>query len=61
MTLAQLLGLKSKTGAFKRTLNELLNAKLIARTLPGKPSSRLQKYKLTPTGQAALKSQSPTQ
>ncbi|HEY7886145.1 MAG TPA: helix-turn-helix domain-containing protein, partial [Cellvibrionaceae bacterium] len=41
------LGLKSKTGAFKRTIETLLEAGEIEYTLPSKPSSRLQKYRLT--------------
>lgn len=48
------LGLKSKTGAFKRTIKELLDLGLIAYTLPDKPDSRLQQYLLTEQGQQAL-------
>lgn len=44
------LKLRSKTGAFKRTIKELLVNELIAYTLPDKPSSRLQKYRLTGKG-----------
>ena len=44
------LKLRSKTGAFKRTIKELLVNELIAYTLPDKPSSRLQKYRLTEKG-----------
>ena len=49
------LKLRSKTGAFKRVIKELLDNGLIAYTLPDKPSSRLQKYRLTRKGQARLK------
>ncbi|MFP4393437.1 MAG: helix-turn-helix domain-containing protein, partial [Desulfohalobiaceae bacterium] len=48
--LADALGLKSKTGSFKRTLAELLENKLVAYTIPDKPSSRMQKYHLTSKG-----------
>lgn len=48
------LGLKSKTGAFKRTIKELLDLGWIAYTLPDKPDSRLQQYRLTEQGQQAL-------
>jgi Fic family protein len=41
------LNLRSKTGAFKRTIKALLDDGLIEYTLPDKPSSRLQKYRLT--------------
>ena len=48
------LGLKSKTGAFKRAVKELLDQGLIAYTLPNKPDSRLQTYRLTALGQQVL-------
>lgn len=41
------LGLKSRTGAFKRTIKELLELKWVAYTMPDKPNSRLQQYRLT--------------
>ncbi len=44
------LQLKSKTGALKRTVNELLTKGLIEYTIPDKTSSRLQKYRLTNKG-----------
>lgn len=44
------LGLKTKTGSLKRTMSELLADGLIEYTIPGKPSSRLQKYRLTDKG-----------
>jgi ATP-dependent DNA helicase RecG len=48
------LGLKSKTGALKRSLKELLDRGLAEYTIPGKPSSRLQKYRLTEKGRKAI-------
>lgn len=48
------LKLKSKTGAFKQALNELLSNSLIEYTIPDKPASRLQKYRLTEKGRKIL-------
>ena len=48
------LSLRSKTGALKRSLRELLNNDLIEYTIPDKPASRLQKYRLTDKGRALL-------
>jgi len=48
------LGLKSKTGAFKRSLQELLDKGLAEYTIPDKPNSRLQKYRLTEKGRNLL-------
>ena len=48
--------MKTKTGAFKRCLLELLEQALIEYTIPNKPNSRLQKYRLTANGQAVLSS-----
>jgi hypothetical protein len=53
--LVKKLGLRSKTGAFKRTVSELLNDSSIEYTIPDKPSSRLQKYRLTGAGQHLMK------
>ena len=44
------LNLKSKTGAFKRTIRDLLDGCFIEYTIPELPSSRLQKYRLTEKG-----------
>ncbi|HUE90942.1 RNA-binding domain-containing protein [Pseudomonas sp.] len=52
--LASRLGLPAVTGALNRSVRRLLDAQLISYTLPNKPNSRLQKYRLTPTGQAHL-------
>ena len=55
--LVTVLGLKSKTGALKRTVNELLSGRWIEYTIPVKPTSRLQKYRITALGKEALKQQ----
>ena len=55
MELIEILGLDTKTGAFKRAIKELLDRELIAYTLPEKPGSRLQKYRLTAKGSSHLK------
>ena len=46
------LQLQSKTGSLKRCVSELLAAGLIEYTLPEKPTSRLQKYRLTKKGRS---------
>lgn len=48
--LVNFLELKTKTGAFKRTVKELLEKEFIEYTLPDKPNSRLQEYRLTASG-----------
>jgi ATP-dependent DNA helicase RecG len=49
------LGLKSKTGALKRSLQQLIDGGLAEYTIPDKPTSRLQKYRLTEKGRKVLK------
>jgi len=58
--LASRLGLPAVSGALNRTVRRLLAAELIEYTLPEKPNSRLQHYRLTPAGQARLNQQDPT-
>ncbi len=58
--LADALGMRSKTGALKRTLGELLSDALIEYTLPDKPKSRLQKYRWTKVGEKTLMEQEST-
>ena len=53
--LTQALGLESKTGSFKRTIKDLLEQNLIEYTIPDKPTSRLQKYRITMKGLQILK------
>lgn len=52
LSMAQLvtaLGLRNKTGALKRTVKSLLDAGIIEYTIPAKPASRLQRYRLAVT------------
>ena len=53
--ISQALGLKTKSGALKRTLQALLHEGLVEYTLPDKLTSRLQKYRLTAAGRAGLR------
>jgi predicted HTH transcriptional regulator len=48
--LAQKMGKESKSGSFKRSLKEYLAEEYIEYTLPNKPKSRLQQYRLTEKG-----------
>mgnify|MGYP002725899993 CR=1 FL=1 len=50
--LVEALQLGTKTGAFKRSMKNLLEQGCIACTIPDKPNSRLQKYRLTDKGRA---------
>ena len=50
--LAEALSLWSRTGALKRTLNELVAGGSVEYILPDKPTSRLQRYRLTKAGRA---------
>lgn len=42
--------LRSKTGSLKRSFSDLLAGDFIEYSIPKKPVSRLQKYRLTPKG-----------
>jgi len=50
-------GYSSRTGNFKRGLEKLILLELVAMTIPDKPTSRLQKYRLTGKGWNVLKKQ----
>ena len=52
--LAQYLGHKTVSGELHKQIKRLLGMQLIEMTLPDKPNSRLQKYRLTVIGQALI-------
>ena len=53
--LAVTLGHKSISGTLKTYIREMLEENLIEYVIPDKPSSRLQKYRLTEKGRALAK------
>ena len=50
------LGLTNETRNARRHLDPLLEAGLIERTVPDRPNSRLQRYRITDAGRARLAS-----
>lgn len=52
--LLKIAGYKTRTGNFKKGLQNLIDKKLLKLTIPDKPSSRLQKYRLTEKGKSLL-------
>jgi ATP-dependent DNA helicase RecG len=53
--LLQALGYSSRTGNFKRSLTHLLKVGLLEMTIPDRPKSPLQKYRITLMGRRTLK------
>ena len=56
LSLMHRLGLRNKRDFLRRYITPALAAGLIERTIPDKPTSRFQKYRLTPAGRATLNS-----
>lgn len=52
--LLRVLGYSQPTGNFKKAIEKLLQQKFIERTIPDKPNSRLQKYRLTHKGKEQI-------
>ena len=48
--LLELLGYKTFVNSFRKVINSLLTKRFLERSLPNKPNSRLQKYRLTELG-----------
>ncbi len=53
--IANILGQNTITGFLNRLMNKLIKDGVITRTLPDKPMSRLQKYRIAPAGRAELR------
>jgi len=53
--LAERVGHKTVSGELHKQIKRLVHVELIEMTIPDKPTSRLQKYRLTDKGRAVLK------
>jgi len=53
--IAESLGLKARSGSLKRALKMLLDEELVDFTIPDKPRSKNQKYRITDNGAAFLR------
>jgi ATP-dependent DNA helicase RecG len=53
------LGYAARTGNFKRGLKHLITMALLEMSMPGKPRSKSQKYRLTDKGRAWMANVSP--
>ena len=47
-------GYTTRTGNFKKTLTKLVDQRLVEMTIPDKPRSRKQRYRLTKLGRGVL-------
>lgn len=52
--LAEHLGHQHISGELKKQIKRLMEKKLIVMTIPDKPNSRLQRYRLTDSGKAII-------
>ncbi len=57
--LLEIASYRERTGNFKRAIKRLLAQKLIEMTLPDKPTSHTQRYRITPKGRNALNRNKP--
>ena len=53
--LLALLGYESRTGNFKKAVSRLMDLACLEMTIPDKPRSKKQKYRLTERGRKVLK------
>ena len=54
--LASILGINTRSGGLKKTISALMESGLLNYTIPGKPTSRSQKYMLTSAGEELFQS-----
>ena len=53
--LSRALGYSTRTGNFKKALGKLLSLGFLEQTIPDKPQSSKQRYRITPLGREFLK------